>query len=279
MAAFFTAKDGTKLAYEDAGAGLPLLALAGLTRNRRDFDYWAAHRPEGVRLIRMDYRGRGDSGWSDPSRYTVPQEAADALGLLDHLGLAQAAVLGTSRGGLIGLYLAKTAPERLLGLCLNDVGPVIERAGLDRIAAYVGFAPKARSYAEQAAAMPGFAAGFTGVPEGRWRAEAEHHYREEGGRLHLRYDPALRAAFLAAFEGPAPDLWPLFEAAKTLPLALIRGAGSDLLSAEAAGQMRERAPQMLYAEVPGRGHVPFLDEAESLRLIAAFLAACRGAGA
>ena len=99
----FTASDGARLVYRDEGEGLPVLALSGLTRTGGDFDYLAPHLPD-VRLIRPDYRGRGGSDWTGAESYTVPREAQDALELLDHLGLESAAVLGTSRGGLIGMY-------------------------------------------------------------------------------------------------------------------------------------------------------------------------------
>ena len=89
--------------------------------------------------------------------------------------------------------------------------------------------------------------------------------------LHIRYDPELRTSFLAAFEGPEADLWPLFDACAGLPLALIRGANSDLLSASTAAEMRRRRPDMIFADVPDRAHVPFLDEAESLRHIHVWL--------
>ena len=105
MVQFFTAADGARLAYRDEGAGLPVLCLAGLTRNMGDFDYLAPHL-SGVRLIRMDYRGRGQSDRTGAATYTVPQEGKDALALLDHLGVDRAAILGTSRGGLIGMLLA-----------------------------------------------------------------------------------------------------------------------------------------------------------------------------
>lgn len=145
MTQFFTTKDGAKLAYSDEGAGLPLLCLAGLTRTMADFNYLRPHLPPPqsgqLRLIRMDYRGRGASDWT--GHYTVLREAQDALELLDHLGVAQVAVLGTSRGGLIGMALAAMAKPRLLGLRLNDVGPVIERAGLERIFDYIGRNPAA----------------------------------------------------------------------------------------------------------------------------------------
>jgi pimeloyl-ACP methyl ester carboxylesterase len=266
----FTALDGAELAYRDEGAGLPLLCLPGLTRTMGDFDYLRPHLPR-VRLIRMDYRGRGGSAFTGAATYTVPVEAADAIALLDHLGVAKAAVLGTSRGGLIGMFLAATAKDRLLGLCLNDVGPVIESAGLERIFEYVGRNPAARSHAELADAQARHAPGFAKVPPDRWLAEARRHYRETPEGLRITYDPSLREAFLAAFRGPPADLWPLFDACAGLPLALIRGANSDLLSAETAAEMLARRPDMVFAEVPDRAHIPFLDEAESLAAIRAFL--------
>jgi pimeloyl-ACP methyl ester carboxylesterase len=266
----FAAPDGARLAYSDEGEGLPLLCLAGLTRTMADFDDLAPHLPP-LRLIRMDYRGRGASEWTGAATYTVPTEAKDALALLDHLGISKAAILGTSRGGLIGMYLAAVAKPRLLGLCLNDVGPVIERKGLERIFDYVGRNPSAPTHAALAEAMPRHSPGFANVPPDRWLAEARRHYRETPEGLRITYDPALRDAFLAAFEGPPQDLWPLFDACAGLPLALIRGANSDLLSRATVDEMRRRRPDMIFAEVPDRAHIPFLDEAESLAAIRAFL--------
>lgn len=272
MTQFFTAGDGAQLAYRDEGAGLPVLCLAGLTRTMADFDY-ALPALAGCRVIRMDYRGRGQSQWTGAATYTVPMEAQDALALLDHLGLAQAAVLGTSRGGLIGMFLAMVAKPRLMGLCLNDVGPEIHRPGLERIKDYVGRNPAARTLREMAARMPKAMAGFANVPESRWMDEATHFYDETPKGLKIKYDPALREAFHAAFAGPPADLWPLFDAVQGLPLALIRGANSDLLSADVAARMQARRPDMAFAEVPDRAHVPFLDEPESVAAIRAWLGA------
>lgn len=270
---FFTANDGARLAFSDEGEGLPVLCLAGLTRNMADFDYVAPHL-SGVRLIRMDYRGRGQSDHTGAASYTVPQEGRDALALLDHLGIGKAAVLGTSRGGLIGLLLAAVAHDRLLGLCLNDVGPVIEQAGLARIFDYVGRNPSARTHAALAERLPAAMAGFADVPEGRWLADAQRHYSETPDGLRIRYDPALREAFLAAFQGDAPDLWPLWDATAGLPVALIRGGNSDLLSGAVAAEMVRRRPDTIFAEVPGRAHVPWLDEPESLAAINRWLDRC-----
>lgn len=269
----FTASDGARIAFSDEGDGLPVLCLAGLTRNMADFDYVAPHLA-GVRLIRMDYRGRGASELTGAASYTVPREARDAVELLDHLEIERAALLGTSRGGLNGLLLAATAKDRLLGLCLNDVGPEIARTGLEAIFDYVGRNPSARSHAELAARMPALMTGFTDVPEGRWLEDVRRHFHETPDGLRISYDPALREAFLAAFQGEAPDLWPLWEATQGLPVALIRGATSNLLTRATADEMQRRRPDLIRAEVPGRGHIPWLDEPESLAALRAWLSAC-----
>lgn len=266
----FTASDGARLAFRDEGDGLPILCLAGLTRNSTDFDFVAPHLGH-VRLIRADYRGRGGSEWTGAATYTVPRESQDALELLDHLEIDQAAVLGTSRGGLIGMMLAASAHQRVLGLCLNDIGPVIERAGLEKIFDYVGRNPAAKSLDDLTARMPRTMPGFANISEERWRAFAERLYTETEQGLHIRYDPELRTSFLAAFDGPEVDLWPLFDACAGLPLALIRGANSDLLSEATAAEMCRRRPDMVYANVPDRAHVPFLDEAESLAALTVWL--------
>jgi pimeloyl-ACP methyl ester carboxylesterase len=266
----FTAPDGARLAYSDEGKGLPLLCLAGLTRSMADFDDLAPHLPP-LRLIRMDYRGRGASDWTGAATYTVEQEAKDALALLDHLQIDRTAILGTSRGGLIGMVLGAVARPRVSGLCLNDVGPEIARPGLTRIFDYVGRNPAGKTHAGFAAllaAMPGFA----GVPMSRWLAEARKLSVETPDGLRITYDPALREAFLAGFDGPPVDLWPLFDALAGLPLALIRGANSDLLAPETVAKMQAQRPDMRFAEVPDRAHIPFLDEPEAVALIRAFLA-------
>lgn len=273
MTQFFTAQDGTRLAFDDQGTGLPVLCLPGLTRTMGDFGYMLPHLPP-CRVIRMDYRGRGQSAWTGAASYTVPIEARDALDLLDHLGVEQAAVIGTSRGGLIGMMLAAVARPRLRGLLLNDVGPEIHRPGLQRIFDYVGRNPAARTHDALAAALPGVMQGFANVPASRWQEEARLHYHATPDGLRITYDPALREAFLAAFEGPPVDLWPLFDACAGLPLALIRGANSDLLSEPTTAEMRRRRPDMIFAEVPDRAHIPFLDEPEAVAVIHGFLEAC-----
>lgn len=267
--AFFKAADGAKLYFEESGKGIPVLCLAGLTRNTADFDHVAPHMP--VRLIRMDYRGRGQSDWADPATYTIEQEAADALALMDHLGLDQAAILGTSRGGLIAMFLAATAKDRLLGVALNDIGPVIEEAGMNIIRAYVGRNPAQDNHEDAARARAALWTHFTDVPHARWLAEVRAHYAQTIDGLVIRYDPKLRDAVLATVDAPTPDLWPLYDALGGLPLALIRGANSDLLSEETADEMLRRRPDIIRADIAGRGHVPFLDEEDALDALTEWL--------
>ena len=272
--AYFTSQDGLRLAYDDQGAGVALLCLAGLTRNMDDFVPVLDGFKDRARIIRMDFRGRGRSEFAaDPMSYTVLQEARDVLGLLDHLGVERVAILGTSRGGLVAMMLAALAKPRLLGVFLNDIGPEIMPEGLEAIMGYIGRAPAFDSYASAAAAMPALNPSFHDVPPATWDRHVRALWREEGGRLHLRYDPKLREAVAAGFDPQAtpPDLWPLFDALEGLPLAVLRGAGSNILSDETAKKMRARRPDMRFVELTDRGHVPFLDEPAAQQLITAFL--------
>ena len=259
----FTTSDGLSLHYSDDGEGLPVLCLAGLTRDGRDFDFVAPHLT-GVRLIRLDYRGRGQSDWGDPSTYQIPIEGRDAVELLNHLKIDKVAILGTSRGGLIAMVMAATVKDRLLGVALNDIGPEIAPEGIEFIKNYLGRLPALSSHAEVAEARERAMTGFEDVPKSRWLEEAERLFHETDDGLALTYDAKLREAVLDGGAQPAPDLWPLFDALAGLPLACIRGANSDLLAPETYVEMKKRRPDMIAVEVPGRGHIPFLDEPESL---------------
>lgn len=266
-----TAPDGTDLFYLDEGEGTPVLCLSGLTRTHLDFDY-AMPALAGHRVIRMDYRGRGQSAWADYRSYTIPREAQDALLLLDHLGIEKAGILGTSRGGLIAMGLAPVAKHRMLGVCLNDIGPELGTSGLDVIMGYVGRNPRYRTHDEMIAAMPALNPGFPNVPESRWREEVTKHFTETERGLQITYDPKLRDVLVEAGAQAAPDLWPFFDALAGVPLALIRGANSDLLTEATVAEMRRRRPDMLFTDVPDRAHIPFLDEPESVAVLKDWLA-------
>jgi pimeloyl-ACP methyl ester carboxylesterase len=269
MMRFFTTTDGVKLAYRDQGAGLPLLCLAGLTRNSGDFNFVAPHL-QNTRLIRLDYRGRGQSARADPMTYTKEREALDVIELLDHLGLEKTAILGTSRGGMIATYLGLDHAHRLSGVCLNDIGPVVAPEGIEIINLYLGKPPPFKTYDEAAIAraqMPG----FDGVPLARWQQDVRHIFGQGPDGLTLTYDPGLRVPFVAAAKNPPPDRWPAFDGLTDIPLALIRGENSNILSQKTTAEMRRRRPDMIFAEAKNRGHIPFLDEPESLSVIDKFL--------
>ena len=260
----FKTSDGLNLYYTDEGAGLPILCLAGLTRTGADFDYVTPFLSDH-RLIKLDYRGRGQSDF-DPNweNYSLPVECRDVLELLAHLSLEKVAILGTSRGGLNAMGLAMGARDRLLGVALNDIGPELDPKGLAFIMEYIGRNPSAKTHAEVAATMARIFTDFEDVPESRWMEEAVKHYTQTDEGLRITYDPNLREAVAAVSAQPPVDLWPFFDALAGLPVACIKGANSNLLSADTLAEMQERQPDMISAVVPGRGHIPFLDEPEAV---------------
>jgi pimeloyl-ACP methyl ester carboxylesterase len=279
MTKYFDAPDGRRLAYQDTGGvGPAVLCLAGLTRNARDFAGLAAHLATEYRALRIDSRGRGLSDWAkDPiAEYTSPVEARDALALLDHLEIARAAIIGTSRGGVLGMIIGATAPTRISCLVLNDVGPVIEPQGLAGIMGFLGIEPRAESFEAAAAGLErAMGAAFPDLSEKQWLGFARTIYRDDDGRPRLSYDAKLRqaieAAIQAAREAGASDLWSLFDALAGLPILTIRGENSDILSAATLAEMAQRRPDMEHVTVANRGHVPFLDEAQAMTAIDDFL--------
>jgi pimeloyl-ACP methyl ester carboxylesterase len=273
---FFTTSDGKRLYYTDTGpeGARPILCLAGLTRNSDDFSFVAPHLAD-YRLIALDSRGRGQSEYdADYLNYNVLREGHDAIELLDHLGLDKVTVLGTSRGGLIAMALAAGQPARLTAVVLNDIGPVVGAGGIARIMDYVGKKPKAKTLDQAAIDMKAaLEHEFPGVPLEVWRQQVAFQYQEIPGGLELRYDgTALHKALLEqGATGATPDMWMFFEALAKLPLAVVRGANSDILSHDTLEEMKRRHPGLIAAEVPDRGHPPFLDEPEALAAIRALL--------
>ncbi|MEP5728368.1 MAG: alpha/beta hydrolase [Sulfitobacter sp.] len=263
----FTTSDGLELFYEDSGEGLPILCLPGLTRTTADFEYVTPHLA-GNRLIKLDYRGRGQSAF-DPiwQNYTIAVESRDVLELLAHLSVSKTAILGTSRGGMIAMGLAAMAKEVLLGVALNDIGPELDPKGLEFIMVYLGRNPAAKTHAEAAGALKHVFAEFKGVPDARWLREAEKNFTQTPQGLQITYDPKLRDAVELGRDQPLPDLWPFFDALSGLPLATLRGANSGLLTADTLTEMQKRRPDMITGIIPDRGHVPFLDEAEAIETL------------
>lgn len=279
MTRYFEAPDRRRLAYQDTGGNGPaVLCLAGLTRNARDFAGLAAHLAARFRVLRIDSRGRGLSEWADDpvAEYTVPVEARDALALLDHLAIARAAVIGTSRGGILGMVIGATAPARLSCLVLNDIGPVLEPRGLAAIMDFLGIEPRADSFEAAAAGLErAMGADFPDLTAKHWVGFARTIYRDADGRPRLSYDARLRravdAAMAAAKQAGASDLWGFFDALAGLPVLAIRGENSNILSPETLAEMGRRRPDMAQLTVANRGHAPFLDEPEALAAIESFL--------
>lgn len=278
---YFTTADGVRLHYEDTGpetgAGRPpVLCLAGLTRNVEDFAHLPALLPER-RVIRLSTRGRGLSGRAkDPeAEYQIPREAQDALELLAHLGVEKTVIIGTSRGGLLGMVIQALRPDLVAGLVLNDVGARIETCGLRRIAGYAGKPPCAESFAEAAEQLrDANAAAFPGVPLERWEEHARAIYGADvAGRPVLSYDPALPAVALKALEeaGPQIALDELWQGCSQAPVLALRGANSDILSEETLAEMMAGRTGCTAHQVPDRGHAPFLDEPAAIGPIRSFL--------
>ena len=276
----WTARDGLRLYarhYPAPSSHLrPVLCLAGLTRNSRDFHDLAlalSRGPTARNVYALDYRGRGLSA-HDPDwrNYAVPIEMFDVQDFITAEGIAGAAIVGTSRGGLIAMVLAAVQPTVLGPVVLNDIGPIIEYAGLLRISGYIGKATVPLSW-EQATRTVREIWGpfFPGVPEDRWDYITRQLYMEKDGRPAAGYDPKLMKSFSLA-DGRVPELWPQFLALSRAPVFVIRGELSDLLSAATVAEMVRRHPRCRAATVPGQGHAPLLQDPPTIGAISAFLA-------
>ena len=287
---FIRAGDGRRLHFRlwgnAAAKGLPLLCLPGLTRNVDDFDAVAldtAARGER-RVVAMDYRGRGLSDHDpDWKRYDLMVELDDLQQGLVALGIDRAIFLGTSRGGLITALMAISRPSAIAGAILNDIGPVIEPAGIARIRSYVGKIPLPATLDEGAATLRRlFSEQFPTQDEASWRRFAARTWEAGPDGMRLRYDPNLMRPLAAMAEAPIPPFWEPVLALKAAPMLVIRGALSVLLSPETAREMIARHGDAEGFEVPDQGHAPLLEEPETLAVIARFVAGCearkRGGG-
>lgn len=272
---YYTSDDGLKLAYRDEGEGMPLVMIGGINRNGIDYKYLVPHLND-VRQIRVDLRGRGASDYGPWETYLTHQEALDVVKLLDVLGIEKAAFIGTSRGGALAMELASFAKDRLIGVCLNDIGAGLPAPAAGGQRSALGQIPEARTYAQGAANRAKALTGWYNVPEGRWEDEIQILYHQTPNGLALTFDIGLKKAAEARFAaGNVWDLWAWFEACDGLPLALIRGENSEVVSRDIVAKMQAHRPDMIYADVPGRGHSPWLDEPEALAAIHQWLAACR----
>ena len=276
--------DGIKLHYRDYAGSRerpPILCIPGLTRNARDFEPIADRHAGDWRIIAVDLRGRGGSGFDpDPANYRPPVYVADLMKLLDQLGIADAVFVGTSLGGLFTMLLAGSDNERIAGALLNDIGPEIDQAGIDRIGGYVGNDTRYSSWDEAAAGL----ADRNRSMFPRWAAEdwmrfARRVCREEGGTIRFDYDMAIADNFRLAADRPQVDAWPYYRALDGRPVTILRGELSDLLTAASAERMAREIAGAELVTVPNVGHTPNLEEPESIaaldRLLERVLAASR----
>jgi pimeloyl-ACP methyl ester carboxylesterase len=272
---WYVVPDGLRLHYRDyvgSAERPPLVCLPGLTRNARDFEAFAERYSPRFRVLAVDFRGRSLSDRDpQPLRYNPLTYVGDVLQLLDQLIISRAIFFGTSLGGIVTMLVAASAPRRIAGAILNDVGPELSERGLERIRGYVGegvFAGWDEAARALAANNRNVPAAFT---HDDWVKMARRTCREADGEVTFDYDPAIAVPFAAVAAAPAVDMWPLFHALAQHPLLALRGAVSDLLSAEAFARMEETVPSASFVVVPGVGHAPMLDEPEGIAAIDAFL--------
>lgn len=276
--------DGIKLHYRDYAGSRerpPILCIPGLTRNARDFEPVADRYAGDWRIIAVDLRGRGGSGYDpNPTHYAPPVYVADLMKLLDQLGIADAVFVGTSLGGLCTMLLAATDNERIAGALLNDIGPEIDPAGIARIGSYVGKDTRYASWDEAAAGL----AQRNQSMFPRWKADdwmrfARRVCREEGGTIRFDYDMAIAGNFRLADKQPQTDAWPYYRALDGRPVTILRGEYSDLLAAATAERMTKEISDAELVVVPQVGHTPNLEEPEGLmafdRLLERVLVASR----
>ena len=278
----FTVHDGLKLharIYEaKASSRTPLLCLPGLTRNARDFDVLAQHvayageRPRSVYCL--DFRGRGGSDY-DPSgkTYTPYIELLDTLDFMAAAGLHKVIPVGTSRGGLVTMIMAAARPTAIAAAILNDIGPIIEVEGLHRIQEYLRTAVPPSDWNDAANILKTVHGPFfpTKTDED-WCALAHQLFRDDNGRPVVDYDKAVAESLNALDkEGGPPPMWPQYLALSGVPVLIVRGATSDLLTDETATEMAARHPDARLHVVPEEGHAPLLKDQQTLDTITAFL--------
>ncbi|HET9354539.1 MAG TPA: alpha/beta hydrolase [Sphingomicrobium sp.] len=267
---YWNSVDGLKLHYRDYAGPHdrpPILCLPGLTRNAADFEPIADRIAGQWRVIAIDFRGRGGSERDpDPANYRPATYVADLLKLLDQLGIADAVFVGTSLGGLVTMALAASDNERIAGALLNDIGPEIEPAGLERIATYVG---KPVTFATLAEAVDRVSERNAAIHPDYDRADWERFVRwivrgDDFEGWQFDYDMRIADNFTAPADPSQFDGWRYLDSLDGRPVTILRGELSDLLSAEIAGRMCERMTDCELVTVPRVGHAPTFDEPASM---------------
>ena len=257
-----------------------VICLPGLTRNARDFNqlatYLSTHPQKPRNVYCVDYRGRGLSQYDRNWRNYIPFiELIDVLDFLTVQGLHRVGIVGTSRGGIIAMLMAALRPTAMGPVVLNDIGPVIETRGLARIMGYVGRMPVPKSWPDAVSILREMnERAFPEFSDAQWDEMAHDVFDERKGRPALAYDRKLaRALGTIDLSRSVPDLWPQFIALGQVPVFVIRGANSDVLSADTLEAMIERHPNLRSMTVPDQGHAPVLKEHDVIEAISSFFAA------
>jgi pimeloyl-ACP methyl ester carboxylesterase len=281
---FVSAADGLRLHLREYGSrldpGVPVICLAGLTRNSADFGPLASALAAGLkgakrRVLALDYRGRGlseyDRNWEN---YSLDIENKDVLSVLTAMEIEAAVFVGTSRGGLHTMLLSAARPAAICGAVLNDIGPVLEPQGMARIRGYVGKLPAPHSLADAIDLLKEMMSErFDKLSEADWQAYARMTFTDAVARISLRYDRNLVKSLEGLdLEQPLPTLWPQFDGLRNAPLLIIRGANSDLLSADTAQEMVRRHKGAEICIVEDQGHAPLLIDEETIDRILSFVA-------
>jgi pimeloyl-ACP methyl ester carboxylesterase len=279
---FVSAPDGLRLHVREYGSSrstaLPVACLPGLTRTVADFDALAPALADAGsrRVVAIDSRGRGQSDYDpNPENYNLLVELADIVAVLTALSVGPAVFVGSSRGGLLTMHLAVAHPTAIAGVVVHDIGPVIEPKGLIRIRSYVGKMMQPRSFSEGAEILRRMSSSqFPNLTAEQWLAAAQRTWQMRDGAMVPTYDVQL-ARTLAAIdlEQRLPPLWNEFDALARVPMLVIRGANSDILSPETLAAMTGRHPGMETIEVPDQGHVPLLEGNLAVR-VTQFVTAC-----
>jgi pimeloyl-ACP methyl ester carboxylesterase len=276
----FHAQDNLGLYYRDYGDALsdclPVICLPGLTRNSGDFHDLASRLAPQRRVICPDLRGRGKSDYDPhPDNYRPETYVLDLMHLLTVAGCHRAIFIGTSLGGILSMAMATVNPTAVAGVVLNDIGPEIDPRGLARIAGYVGdnLGPFSLDEATEWL-MTNYGSAFPDFGEPEWRAEALRTFiPKDDGRYVQNYDPAISQVTRHQAK-ETPDLWPYFRALAHMPVLVLRGALSDILSPTTVEKMKHDKPDLRQATIPLRGHTPLLDESECTAAIDDFVMEC-----
>ncbi|MEX0298630.1 MAG: alpha/beta fold hydrolase [Kordiimonas sp.] len=271
--AYFTNPDGLKQFYRDyncAPKDAPtILCMPGLTRNSKDFADIAAHMADRCRVICVEQRGRGLSHWDpDPTRYRPDVYVNDMMVLLKHIDVQQVIAFGTSLGGLMTIMMSALHPGTLIGAIINDIGPVVDPVGIARIKSYVGKGTPPTTWADAIEAVKHANTGvYPKFTESDWESFTRKLYIDVNDKPVLQYDPTISRNFEDTNDQSAPDLWGIFSSLYNIPVVTLRGALSDILSAETLSEMTKRHPDLTPVTVPDKGHVPMMTEPECIEAI------------